>query len=53
MPEGETPYIETEEGKRSEHLRQHLSDGFWHDDCPYCLRRRRHGGTGLEEEAHV
>lgn len=29
-----------------EHLRDHLTDGFWHDRCRYCLRRRRFGGTG-------
>lgn len=31
----------------TEHLR-HMTDGYWHDDCRWCLRRRRHGGTGLE-----
>lgn len=32
-----------------EHLRYHLTDGHFHDSCPYCLIRRRHGGTGTEE----
>jgi hypothetical protein len=30
-----------------EHL-DHMTDGHWHDNCPYCLRRREKGGTGLE-----
>lgn len=30
-----------------DHL-DHMTDGRWHDDCPYCLSRREHGGTGLE-----
>jgi hypothetical protein len=30
-----------------EHL-NHMTDGRWHDNCPYCLERRAHGGTGLE-----
>lgn len=29
------------------HLQRHLTDGYWHDGCRYCLRRRVHGGTGL------
>lgn len=37
-----------EPGGQLEHLRQHLSDGRWHDGCRWCLRRRVHGGTGLE-----
>jgi hypothetical protein len=32
-----------------EHL-NHMTDGRWHDDCPFCLRRRVKGGTGLEGE---
>ena len=32
-----------------EHLR-HMTDGLWHDDCKFCLRRRRRGGTGLAPE---
>ena len=28
------------------HPSSHLTDGLWHDDCPACLRRRVHGGTG-------
>lgn len=36
----------TQFGER-EHLREHLTDGRWHDDCGLCLRRRRHGGTGI------
>lgn len=31
----------------TEHLRDHLTDGCWHDDCEFCLRRRVHGGTGI------
>lgn len=30
-----------------EHL-SHMTDGRWHDNCPFCLRRREKGGTGLE-----
>jgi hypothetical protein len=30
-----------------EHL-SHMTDGHWHDNCPYCLRRRQKSGTGLE-----
>jgi hypothetical protein len=33
-----------------EHL-NHMTDGRWHDTCPFCLRRREKGGTGLEGEA--
>ena len=33
-----------------EHL-AHMTDGRWHDDCRFCLRRRVKGGTGLEGEA--
>ncbi len=29
------------------HLDQHLTDGLWHDDCPYCHQRRLHAGTGV------
>jgi len=29
-----------------EHLR-HMTDGRWHDECRYCLKRRREGGTGV------
>jgi hypothetical protein len=25
-----------------------MTDGRWHDNCPFCLRRREKGGTGLE-----
>ena len=32
-----------------EHL-VHMTDGRWHDDCRFCLRRRENGGTGLEGE---
>jgi len=31
-----------------EHLESHITDGKWHDQCPYCLKRRRFGGTGVE-----
>jgi hypothetical protein len=30
-----------------DHLRWHLTDGRWHDDCRWCLERRVHGGTGV------
>lgn len=30
------------------HLRDHLTDGHWHDACRWCLRRRVHGGNGTE-----
>jgi hypothetical protein len=33
-----------------EHL-NHMTDGRWHDNCRFCLRRREKGGTGLEGEA--
>lgn len=33
----------------SSHLRDHLTDGRWHDDCRYCLRRRSEGGSGVEQ----
>lgn len=36
-----------------EHLRNHLTDGWWHDDCKFCLRRRRYGGTGLEGQLDI
>lgn len=32
-----------------EHLRVHLADGQWHDDCPYCVRRREQSGTGVTD----
>ena len=28
--------------------RNHMTDGRWHDDCRWCLRRRVHGGDGLD-----
>lgn len=28
------------------HLDHHLTDGRWHDDCRWCLRRRIWGGNG-------
>jgi len=31
-----------------EHLDRHLTDGQWHDDCIWCLERRKKGGTGVE-----
>lgn len=31
----------------AEHLRDHLTDGQWHDSCQYCKRRRRYGGNGV------
>lgn len=36
--------------KIADHLRDHLVDGRWHDECPYCERRRVHGGTGVERD---
>jgi hypothetical protein len=33
---------------QAEHLR-HMTDGHWHDRCPYCVARRSEGGTGLPE----
>lgn len=33
--------------------RGHLTDGLWHDDCWWCLRRRRLGGTGMQPEPVV
>ncbi len=36
-----------EEIAKEKHLRDHLTDGHWHDDCVYCHERRLHGGTGL------
>lgn len=30
-----------------DHLRNHLTDGHWYDDCQYCLNRRERGGTGV------
>jgi hypothetical protein len=32
-----------------EHL-SHMTDGRWHDDCWYCLRRREKGGTGVPDD---
>ena len=29
------------------HLRDHLTDGAWHDRCQFCLNRRVYGGTGV------
>jgi hypothetical protein len=34
--------------KQREHLR-HTTDGHWHDNCPMCLYRREHSGTGIPE----
>lgn len=33
-----------------EHLRDHLTDGRWHDACIYCQRRRADGGTGVRPD---
>lgn len=30
----------------AEHLR-HMTDGTWHDECRFCIYRRRHGGNGI------
>lgn len=35
----------------TDHLRSHLTDGHWHDRCPYCRHRRVHGGNGINAEA--
>lgn len=35
------------EAEKVEHLRYHLTDGRWHDDCQWCRRRRVFGGTGV------
>lgn len=40
-----------EYAKARTHLRDHLTDGHWHDECLYCQRRRAHGGTGLESQS--
>jgi len=32
---------------RAEH-HDHLTDGYWHDGCAFCQRRRREGGTGID-----
>lgn len=42
----ETEYGDPSAAALREHLRIHLTDGSWHDNCGYCLRRRVHGGTG-------
>lgn len=36
-----------EYAKVRQHLRNHITDGHWHDECAYCLRRRREGGNGV------
>jgi hypothetical protein len=38
--------------EQCEHLR-HMTDGRWHDNCKWCLRRRVHGGSGLEDPATI
>ena len=41
------------EGMRQwEHLR-HMTDGWWHDDCRWCLNRRVHGGNGIPPEERI
>ncbi len=35
----------------SEHLRNHLTDGVFHDRCQFCLNRRTQGGTGVPARA--
>ena len=42
-----------DEELRDEHLRYHLYDGRWHDDCTYCHHRRVHGGTGIYVDVPV
>lgn len=39
---------EGSDARITEHLWSHLTDGFWHDGCDFCLRRRVHSGTGVE-----
>ena len=39
------------DGDQKEHLRHHITDGRWHDDCPWCRERRVHGGTGVTVSA--
>lgn len=45
MPRGAKPL---EYAARTEHLREHLTDGRWHDDCFYCRHRRIRSGNGTE-----
>lgn len=45
--------MRSENALRREHLRHHLTDGFWHDGCRWCLRRRVYGGTGTEILLHT
>lgn len=40
-----------ENNERIDHLRWHLSDGRWHDDCRFCIHRRKHGGLGVPDLA--
>lgn len=37
----------------AEHLRTHLTDGLWHDRCPFCKRRVIRGGTGVLPEDYL
>lgn len=39
----------TEDRLLADHIRNHLTDGQWHDSCPYCRHRRVHGGNGIKE----
>jgi hypothetical protein len=32
-----------------EHLWSHLTDGYWHGGCRWCVERRVHGGTGVSD----
>jgi hypothetical protein len=42
-----TPTVDTSTPEMREHLRNHLTDGRWHDSCKWCYRRRVEGGTGV------
>lgn len=39
---------EDQQEDKQAHL-DHMTDGRWHDDCHWCLQRRRQGGAGLPE----
>jgi hypothetical protein len=47
-PEAHAVEYDEEELTITDHLRDHLTDGRFHDGCRYCHRRRLDGGTGLE-----
>ncbi len=58
MPAHNTAYVKVQDallqaeaaihaGEQAHHLRVHLTDGRWHDDCRWCRTRRVYGGTGV------